>query len=543
MKLFFFDTETTWTDPENDRIIQFGWIFWDFNLSSKEFIEIERINQFINIPIKIPEWASKVHHIYNKDLIKFKYIDSYIGKFLSLIYNADYVIWHNVDFDKKMVIWECKRIWIEFDEYQIWRIDTMKIATELVKIPNWRWWYKWPKLIELYKFLFGKEFDWAHDAMADITATKDCFIKLYSEYDLFYEINKIEKIEKEYDVFSYQKWVHSPSSFSEVIRFDKSNYAQSHSRTIENRNLVSDGIMCEKWSSYICYKDWYVSDINVWYALIWNDWAYNNFHVFFKDWIIRKEFLGGSDSNFFRSYTPEWKIDLEGYKNFDWIIKWFLKWYFPNSNDIAFEWQFFDNKPNWYVIKYYPNWNIKSMWEYKLWIANGYFKFFSETWFIEKEWMIINWEQNWYGKLYNCYRNLVFDWYMKKFVPNWLWKKYFYDDKIISTWLFSDDKIVNIYSSDPIEKRISFCFDDLDLSSLKRFIYWKIEKKLWNNVSKLFIERACDLKLIRKKEIILEISKGYDFFETPLKEQKWYIQNLLSSIFNKEMKLNIITIN
>ncbi|MEI6773576.1 MAG: hypothetical protein WCL18_01825 [bacterium] len=30
----------------------------------------------------------------------------------------------------------------------------------------------------LYTHLFGKEFDHAHDAMADIEATKDCFMEL-----------------------------------------------------------------------------------------------------------------------------------------------------------------------------------------------------------------------------------------------------------------------------------------------------------------------------------------------------------------------------
>ena len=37
---------------------------------------------------------------------------------------------------------------------------------------------KWPKLIELHEILFGKGFDGAHDAFADITATKDCFFEL-----------------------------------------------------------------------------------------------------------------------------------------------------------------------------------------------------------------------------------------------------------------------------------------------------------------------------------------------------------------------------
>jgi DNA polymerase III epsilon subunit-like protein len=37
---------------------------------------------------------------------------------------------------------------------------------------------KWPKLTELHQHLFGESFDDAHDAYADITATKRCFFEL-----------------------------------------------------------------------------------------------------------------------------------------------------------------------------------------------------------------------------------------------------------------------------------------------------------------------------------------------------------------------------
>jgi len=37
---------------------------------------------------------------------------------------------------------------------------------------------KWPKLIELHELLFSEGFDGAHDAFADITATKRCFFAL-----------------------------------------------------------------------------------------------------------------------------------------------------------------------------------------------------------------------------------------------------------------------------------------------------------------------------------------------------------------------------
>ena len=37
---------------------------------------------------------------------------------------------------------------------------------------------KWPKLEELYRILFNKDFDNAHNAFADVKATRDCYYEL-----------------------------------------------------------------------------------------------------------------------------------------------------------------------------------------------------------------------------------------------------------------------------------------------------------------------------------------------------------------------------
>ena len=66
MKLFFFDTETTWLNPETDRIIQFWAIFWTLDEETWIFHEERIINQYIKIDEEIPEQASNVHHIYKK---------------------------------------------------------------------------------------------------------------------------------------------------------------------------------------------------------------------------------------------------------------------------------------------------------------------------------------------------------------------------------------------------------------------------------------------------------------------------------------------
>jgi DNA polymerase III alpha subunit (gram-positive type) len=189
MKLFFFDTETTWLYPWVDHIIQFWGIAWVLNEETFEFEETERINQLINTDTYISPMATAVHWLRNEDLLEYDYIDSYIQKFLDLINDADYVVGHNISFDANMIIWECKNIWVEFHPEEIHWVDTMRPSTILV---NWIWW-RWPKLKDLHIFLFWYEFEDAHDAMADIEATKNCFLKLCKEYH-FYENWEFKKM-------------------------------------------------------------------------------------------------------------------------------------------------------------------------------------------------------------------------------------------------------------------------------------------------------------------------------------------------------------
>ncbi len=183
-KLFFFDTETTGIDSRKDYIIQFGGIFGEYNLDTQEFRELVVINQYINIPdsVQIPIWASKVHGIYKEDLVGYRQMSYYIEDFLEYMLKADFVISHNVEFDKNMIIWEARRNYCPFDPSKIKWIDTMLPCTWLIPTIKSN---KRPKLQELHTYLFGIPFDWAHDAMADIRATKDCFLKLIETTNIY----------------------------------------------------------------------------------------------------------------------------------------------------------------------------------------------------------------------------------------------------------------------------------------------------------------------------------------------------------------------
>ncbi|MBQ9553663.1 hypothetical protein IJU97_01515 [bacterium] len=64
------------------------------------FKELYTVNQLIKVDVPIPEQATAIHGIRNEDLEMYDYIDHYIYKFLALCLEADYVVGHNIDFDK-----------------------------------------------------------------------------------------------------------------------------------------------------------------------------------------------------------------------------------------------------------------------------------------------------------------------------------------------------------------------------------------------------------------------------------------------------------
>jgi DNA polymerase III epsilon subunit-like protein len=98
-----------------------------------------------------------------------------------MLNTATEVVGHNVDFDVKMV------------RHELWRLQkpdrfegkpsfcTMLASKPLLRLPAPAWLkndFKFPKLEETYEFFFQKKFDDAHDALADIRATRACYFAL-----------------------------------------------------------------------------------------------------------------------------------------------------------------------------------------------------------------------------------------------------------------------------------------------------------------------------------------------------------------------------
>jgi DNA polymerase-3 subunit epsilon len=186
MHILFFDTETTgvpknyqasYTDVDNwPRVISLAWILAD--------VEGNVVEQQADL-IKPNGWSVPTEKFWidngystEKNEAEGIMIESALDAFYKAKMMSDILYCHNLSFDHRIV-------WAEFiragrePRSGMHKICTMQKSTSYCKIPQTKGrGFKWPKLEELYQFLFNKNFDGAHDALADITATKDCFFEL-----------------------------------------------------------------------------------------------------------------------------------------------------------------------------------------------------------------------------------------------------------------------------------------------------------------------------------------------------------------------------
>lgn len=197
MKIFVFDTETTWfinkkeTDLDKQpKIVQFAWILWE--LHDGTFTETKRVNIMVNPGIPIPFWASQVHHIYDIDVKDAPKIDEVMDEILQYINEPDVIVWHNIEYDEDMVKLELKRLKQEYKYNPRQVICTMKTTVDFCAIQWNGARFKYPKLGELHKKLFDQYFVGAHDAMVDVEATTRSFIKLVDKWVIQLKENKNE---------------------------------------------------------------------------------------------------------------------------------------------------------------------------------------------------------------------------------------------------------------------------------------------------------------------------------------------------------------
>ncbi len=180
----FFDTETNglpkdWkalvTDIDNwPRLVEIAWLVYDDKgneLSSATYI-IKPVGFEISLE------SAEIHGISQEKALKEGVnLEITLAEFGELLSKADKIIAHNIDFDVNIVGAEFLRCGMENLLPSITKVCTMKQTVDFCAIEG-RYGYKWPTLSELYSKVFNKKLQNAHNALADIRATADCFWEL-----------------------------------------------------------------------------------------------------------------------------------------------------------------------------------------------------------------------------------------------------------------------------------------------------------------------------------------------------------------------------
>lgn len=186
----FFDTETTDminfkapnSDPSQPTIIQLAGMLTDS--TGNHIHSMSCVLNSLGCPMSVK--AEEVHGI-SKPLA-----DTYgipPGSAISLLFKifskASVIVGHNIKFDLRMLKIAGRKttpqIIKDLDNLLLSRPTycTMFETTKICQLPKAKGnGYKWPKLEELYYFLFNNEMPDGHDAMVDVEATAKCFFEL-----------------------------------------------------------------------------------------------------------------------------------------------------------------------------------------------------------------------------------------------------------------------------------------------------------------------------------------------------------------------------
>ena len=176
--IVFFDLETTGLDIVKDRIVQLGL----YKVDIDEY-EIQK-TFFFNPEYPISEEAFKVHGISEervKDVPTFKEKAQYL--YDEYFKDSDLVGFNILRFDIPLLAEEFYRCGIEFPNDDVRIIDVQSIYHEMEK----------RTLVEGYKFYTGKVLENAHDAMADIVATKEVLESQVKKYGWEYDVDMLSK--------------------------------------------------------------------------------------------------------------------------------------------------------------------------------------------------------------------------------------------------------------------------------------------------------------------------------------------------------------
>jgi hypothetical protein len=128
-------------------------------------------------------------------------LESIFELFLIHVKRAKLVVTHDLSYNEKVIGSELIRLGLDNFIEKKERICTMESTTDLCKIEGPHG-YEWPKLEELFRYLFKDDFKGSHDALLDVQAIAKCFWELFKSnyFPRPKMINIVKSMELELDV-------------------------------------------------------------------------------------------------------------------------------------------------------------------------------------------------------------------------------------------------------------------------------------------------------------------------------------------------------
>lgn len=163
----FLDLETTGVNVKEDRIVEIAILRYDVNKQLEYSFETK-----VNPEIPIPESASAVHGIYDKDVESEPPFSFYVDEIFDALKGCDIAGFNSNRFDFPMLFNEFARNGVHWDHLAHKMIDVGNIY----KINEQR------TLAAAVKFYIGEDLVDAHSALADTEATARVFFAQLEKY-------------------------------------------------------------------------------------------------------------------------------------------------------------------------------------------------------------------------------------------------------------------------------------------------------------------------------------------------------------------------
>jgi DNA polymerase-3 subunit epsilon len=165
--LAFFDLETTGINVGSDRIVEIC------ILKAKTDNTTETKTWRVNPGMPIPEFSSKIHGIYDKDVADCPVFKELAPKIAEFLKDCDLAGYNSNKFDVPVLVEEFMRADVDFDLKNRRLVDVQNIF-HIMEPRN---------LTAALKFYCGKPLENAHSAEADVTATYEVFLAQLQRYE------------------------------------------------------------------------------------------------------------------------------------------------------------------------------------------------------------------------------------------------------------------------------------------------------------------------------------------------------------------------